>query len=104
MAFVQNFMNFRLKLSELRNLTWKTLKKRSEQLSVAQNEILNPDRSQEIQVSAVLWCAKRHVSESFTIPTLSERIWNATLDFSGTHCHVYRYDREAYPPISVLPL
>ena len=37
-------MNFRLKLSELRNLTWKTLKKRSEQLSVAQKEILNPDR------------------------------------------------------------
>ena len=97
-------MNFRLKLSELRNLTWKTLKKRSEQLSVAQNEILNPYRFQEIQTSAMPWCAKRHVSERFTIPTLSESIWNVPFDFSGTNCHVYRYDREAYPPISVLPL
>ena len=90
-------MNFRLKLSELRNLTWKTLKKRSEQLSVAQSEILNSDRSQEIQVSAVLRRAKRPVSESFIIPTVSERIWNTPFGFSGTYCSVYQYGHGAYP-------
>ena len=82
-------MSFLSKLSELRNLTWKTLKKRSEQLSVVQNEILNSDRSQEIQVSAVLRCAKRPVSESFIIPTLSERIWNASFEFCDTYYQVY---------------
>ena len=81
-------MKFRLKLSELRNLTWKTLKKRSEQLSVAQNEILSPARPKKF---SILRCygAPKDISESFIISTLSERIWNASFEFCDTYYQVY---------------
>ena len=45
--------------------------------------------AQEIQYSAVLWCTKRHISESFIISTLSERIWNASFEFCDTYYQVY---------------
>ena len=90
-------MNFRLKLSELRNLTWKTLKNRSKQLSVAQNEILCPARSKKFSILRCYGAPKDTFRRVLSFQLFPNASGMHRLSFVTPITKFTDHDRRAYP-------